>query len=69
MHTELRGAYNETAEAIKDTLRNAGRNSLPVGTVVGSVPFDSRVTRTVISELVETGELKEYDYGHIALND
>ena len=37
MREELKGAYNETAEAIKTTLQNAGRNSLPVGAIINSV--------------------------------
>ena len=69
MRDELKGAYYETVDAIKSTLQNAGRNSLPVGSVVGSVPFESRVTRTVIRDLVESGELTEYDDGKIALNE
>ena len=69
MRDELKGAYYETVGAIKSTLQNAGRNSLPVGSVVSSVPFESRVTRTVIRDLVESGELTEYDDGKIALNE
>ena len=69
MRDELKGAYYETVDAIKSTLQNAGRNSLPVGSVVGSVPFESSVTRTVIRDLVESGELTEYDDGKIALNE
>ena len=64
-----KGAYYETVDAIKDTLEKAGRNSLPVGTVIGSVPFESRITRTVIGDLIATGELLEYDDGKIGLND
>ena len=69
MRDELKGAYHETVDAIKNTLRQSGRNSLPVGSVIGNVPFDSRVTRTVISNLIESGELKEYNDGKIAIND
>ena len=65
MREELRGAYHETADAIKSALRN--RISLPVGTIVACVPFENRITRQVISELVQSGELHEYDNGDISL--
>ena len=69
MREELKGAYYETVDAIKDTLRNTGRSSLCAGTVIASVPFENRVIEQAIRDLVDTGELTEYDDGKIALND
>ena len=69
MRDELSGAYYETVNAIKNSLQNTNRNSLPIGNIIESVPFESSVTRTVIRDLVESGELREYDDGKIALNE
>lgn len=68
MRDDMRGAYYETVDAIKDALRNTSRSSLPVGVVIACVDFDSSVTRTVINEMIEVGDLKQYDNGDIALN-
>ena len=68
MRDAFKGAYHETADAIKDTLRCAGRSSLPVEMIVGSVPFENRITREVIQDLIATGELKVFDDGKVALN-
>ena len=67
VHDELKGAYNETQEAVRDVLQSSSRNSLPVGVITAAVDFESRMTTTVIREMIERGELTEYDDGKVSL--